>query len=242
MNKEYHTWQSSHLNRNMELLVFGFAGKPVIFFPTRTARFYDYEDWEVIDAMKDRIEAGELQIFCLDSMDTESFYCTEKHPSERIKRHLLFESYVLYEIIPFIRSRNTHPDIISAGCSLGAYHALNIAFRYPHYFSKIVAMSGRYDLTLKLDYFNDLFDGFMNEDIFMNMPSLYVPHIHSPQVISQLKRLDITIVIGETDAFLNNNNTLHDALNKIGIGHQYFIWGGEAHKAQYWREMVKLYI
>ena len=44
MNREYHKWFSPSLGRDMELLIFGDAGEPVIFFPTRTAHFYDYED------------------------------------------------------------------------------------------------------------------------------------------------------------------------------------------------------
>ena len=66
----------------MELLIFGHAGDPVLFFPTRTARFYDYEDWKVIDAVHTKIEAGKIQIFCLDSVDKESFYAKHLHPAD----------------------------------------------------------------------------------------------------------------------------------------------------------------
>lgn len=241
MHKEYFNWFSEHLQRNMEMLVFGHSGTPVIFFPTRTARFYDYEDWKVIDALHNRIEAGEMQIFCIDSMDNESFYCKTAHPSQRINRHLLFERYILFEVLPFIQKKNNCPYIISAGCSLGAYHALNIALRHPLKFSKVVAMSGRYDLTIKLDYFEDLFDGFMNEEIFYNTPSLFLPTLNSEQVLRLIRRLDITIVIGETDAFLQNNIQLHEAMELKKIPHQFYTWTGEAHKAHYWRDMVKLY-
>lgn len=32
MNREYHKWRSKHLKREMELLIFGHAGAPVLFF------------------------------------------------------------------------------------------------------------------------------------------------------------------------------------------------------------------
>src|SRR5690349_10551699 len=67
VHREYHKWNSICLHRDMELLVFGQAGTPVVFFPTRTARFYDYENWKVIEAMRHRIERGDLQIYCVDS-------------------------------------------------------------------------------------------------------------------------------------------------------------------------------
>ena len=44
---------SQHLQKDMEILIFGHAGIPVLFFPTRTAKFYDYEDWNVIDGVSD---------------------------------------------------------------------------------------------------------------------------------------------------------------------------------------------
>jgi len=66
------------------------AGEPVLFFPTRTARFYDYEDWKVIDALRKKIESGEIQVYCLASVDRESFYCRDIHPAERIIRYLQY--------------------------------------------------------------------------------------------------------------------------------------------------------
>ena len=43
MHREYHKQFSQHLQRDMELLIFGHGGRAVLFFPTRMARFYDYE-------------------------------------------------------------------------------------------------------------------------------------------------------------------------------------------------------
>ncbi|HEX8357885.1 MAG TPA: esterase, partial [Segetibacter sp.] len=78
MEREYQKWYSPHLQREMELLTFGYGGTPVLFFPTRTARFYDYENWKVVDAIAGKINAGFIQLFCVDSVDIESFYCTCK--------------------------------------------------------------------------------------------------------------------------------------------------------------------
>jgi len=239
--REYFKWYSNHLQREMELLVFGSSGQPVILFPTRTARFYDYEDWRVVEAFKEKLLAGEIQLFCLDSSDQQSFYNKAIPPAERIIKHGHFEQYILQEVLPFIRSKNNNPHLISAGCSLGGYHAANIAFRYPLLFSKVVSMSGRYDLTLQLSYFNDLFDGYMDDHIYSHTPTKYLPYIFNPHSLELLRKLDITIVIGEDDAFLQNNNLLHQQLLDKQIPHKYYIWKGEAHKAQYWIQMVQLY-
>ncbi len=241
LQREYQKWYSPHLQRDMELLVFGHAGKPVLFFPTRTARFYDYEDWKVIDALAPKIIRGELQIICLDSADKESFYNPNLHPSERIKRHELFERYILTEVIPFIKQGNTNPYLIAAGCSLGAYHAVNLAFRHPHLFKKVVGMSGRYDITITLPFFQDLLEGYVDELVYLHQPTQYLPNIQSEQSLRQIKKLDIIIAVGEEDAFLQNNLLLDKILTEKEIKHAFYLWKGEAHKAQYWSQMVQLY-
>ncbi len=48
MKREYHKWYSHSLKKEMELLVFGYAGAKVLFFPPRMGRFYDYENWKII--------------------------------------------------------------------------------------------------------------------------------------------------------------------------------------------------
>ena len=84
MNREYHKWYSPTLNREMELLVFGHGGARMIVFPTSRARFFEYEDRSMVAALGDHIESGRLQLFCVDSVDAESFYARAAHPSGRI--------------------------------------------------------------------------------------------------------------------------------------------------------------
>ena len=242
MKRAYHNWFSPCLQRDMELLVFGHAGIPVLFFPTRTARFYDYEDWQVIDALQRKIEAGALQVFCLDSIDRESFYSKSIHPSARIIRHLQYEQYVLHEVLELVKTLNPHPSLIAAGCSLGAYHAANIAFKYPTIFHKVVGLSGRYDLTTQMEHFEDLFEGYRDENIYYNMPGQFIPNLQDQELIRQLKALEIIFVVGEKDVFLDNNKLLSEALWQKGIWNALHIWDGESHKARYWKYMVQLYL
>ena len=242
MNREYHKWHSKMLGREMELLVFGHSGDPVLFFPTRTARFYDYENWKIIDALKNKIEDGLLQIYCVDSIDQESFYCSYCKPRDKMNRHLQYELYILSEVIPFIHSKNNEHKIISAGCSMGAYHAANIAFRHPHLFKKLVGLSGRYDITLKIGVFNDLLNGYRDEEIYLNMPNQYLSNLEDVQIINQLKQLTITLAVGVEDVFLENNKHLSSVLSRKGIENSLFIWNEEAHKPHYWRKMLDLYL
>jgi esterase/lipase superfamily enzyme len=227
----------------MELLVFGHGGDPVLFFPTRTARFFDYEDWQVIDALRKKIETGTIQVYCVDSADRESFYARDISPAERILRYLQYEKYILLEVMgELIQTQNPRPTIVAAGCSLGAYHAANLAFKHPHLFHKMVGLSGRYDLTTSMEHFDDLFEGYRDQTIYFNMPGLFIPYLDDPQIISQLKKMEIIFVVGEHDVFLENNRNISNALWARGIWNALHLWDGESHKARYWRHMVQIYL
>lgn len=241
MERTYQKWFSPSLGRDMEMLVFGGSGIPVIFFPTRSAHFYDLENWKVIEALRSKIEGGHLQVFCVDSIDCESFYSKEE-PKNRILRHLQYENYILKEVLPFIKKINPDRRLISAGCSLGGYHAVNIAFKHPNLFTKVVGMSARYDLTTKLEFFKDLFDGYTDENIYYNTPNQFIPGITDPKILKMLRKLKIILVIGRDDSFLKSNEQLSASLISINVPHELHLWEEEAHKPYYWRQMVKLYL
>lgn len=226
----------------MEVLIFGHGGRAVLFFPTRMARFYDYENWGIVEAVQHEINNGDLQLFCVDSIDAESFYNQWAHPAQRINRHLQYEQYILHEVIPLMKIKNNGNYFEVAGCSMGAYHAANLALKYPHLFKRVVCMSGRYDLTRPVDVFGDLFDGYHNEDIYFNMPRQYVANIHHKHELGAIANVEIILAIGETDPFVHDNRELSNVLWNKGINTQLYIWDNYAHRPRYWRQMVKLYL
>lgn len=242
MNREYHHWHSPNLNRSMELLVFGHAGARVIVFPTRVGRFFDYENWRIVASMQDKIDAGLLQLFCVDSVDAEGLYCGWCRPEDRIYRHLQYERYILNEVLPFTAHKNPNPFLIAHGCSLGAYHALNIVLKNPYKFGKAICFSGRYDLNANIGSYRDLFDGYHDENIYYNNPSQYISNLNDHDYLEQLRRLEIIITIGRDDVLLENNQKLSQNLWDKGVWHQFHIWDEEAHRARYWRKMVRHYM
>jgi len=242
MHREYHRWYSPNLHRDMELLVFGHGGARVLFFPTRMARYYDYENWGMIKGLEEKINQGWLQLYCVDSVDQESFYSYWRCPRGRIERHLQYERYILEEVLPFSAEKNANSYLMSAGCSFGAYHAVNIAFRHPHQFSKVVAMSGRYDLTTPVGVFQDLLENYYDEDLYFIMPSHYMPNLEDEDNLNQIRKMDIVLAVGQEDVFLGSNQHLSTTLSGKNINHILSIWDGEAHRARYWRKMIDLYL
>lgn len=242
MNREYHTWYSPHLGRDMEMLVFGHAGAKMLVFPTRDGRFYEYENIRMIQVLSEKINAGHIQVFCVDSVYHESLYCFWAHPQGRIQRHIQFEQYIINEVLPFMDEKNPHECTISHGCSLGAYHAVNTAMRHPERFQKLVAFSGRYDLTLSVEHFQNLFDGYYDENVYFNNPSHFVANQNCPRWIDYMRRMDVVLTIGEADPFLDNNRQFSHMLSEKGISHQLHTWHERAHSGYYWRRMAPLYI
>lgn len=225
----------------MELTAFGTGGMPVIFFPTRTARFFDYENWGVLLGLRDRIKRGELFIVCVDSVDSESIYCNWKAPRQRIEYHMQYEKYIVHEVVPFAMTLGHSGRMVAAGCSMGAYHAVNIALRRPDIFRKTIGMSGRYDLTKSFGVFRDLFDGYYDLDIYFNTPTHFISKMKEGKLMDMIRSLDVTISIGEEDAFLQNNRDLSELLAAKAINNKLYIWEGEAHSAREWKKMLELY-
>ena len=166
MNREYHRWYSGRLGREMELLVFGHAGLPVLAFPTSCGRFFELEDRGLIGAVAGRIDTGQLQFFCVDSVDAESWYNRQVPPRWRIARHMQYEQYLLQEVVPLIRLKNNNPHMVALGCSFGGYHAANMALRHPNIFTGLMSMSGAFDVS-------NFLSGYYDQDCYFNIPTHY---------------------------------------------------------------------
>jgi esterase/lipase superfamily enzyme len=241
LNREYHKWWSPHLRREMELLIFGHGGPRVLAFPSREQRFFEYEDRGMVHSLRHRLENGELQVFCVDAIDDESLYCFAKSPEERLTRQLEYERYLIQEVIPFTAARNSGP-LTAHGCSLGAFQAVTLALRHPQYFKRVVAFSGRYDLTLATGHFHSLFYGFEGDAVRAIMPSLFVPEMPLGPQLRKIRKIRFTLVVGDEDPFCENNVALANAFTAQKIPHEMHLWCGNAHRFRYWRQMVRIYL
>lgn len=235
MNREYHRWYSPALQRDMELLVHGHGGARVLVFPTSMGRFFEWEDRGMHTVLGDYIEQGALQLVCVDSVDAESWYARHKHPGERAWRHQQYQDYLVHEVMPFSWEKNRTPFLMSVGASFGAYHAVDLAFRQPHFFGRVLGMSGVYDI-------GQFVDGHMSEAIFAHNPSHYVSHLTDPGHLDALRRMDIILVAGQDDANVENNRYLSRILWERGVGNALRIWDGWAHDWPYWEMMLRQYI
>ena len=198
MNREYHKGYSSELHRDMELLVFGHAGTPLLVFPTSQGRFFEYEDRNMIGVLAPKIDAGELQVFCLDAVDSESWYNRGVHPRVRVLRHLQYERYILHEMLPFLRWKNNAPRLAITGCSFGGYHAMNFSLKHPDVVTYCVSMSGAFDI-------HQFLDGYYDDDCYFNCPPDFVPNISDDWFLSRYRKMNLVLGSADWDICLDQN-------------------------------------
>jgi esterase/lipase superfamily enzyme len=85
-------------------------------------------------------------------------------------------------------------------------------------------MSGRYDLTRAPDGFRDLLDGYYDDDVYFNMPNHYLTNIGDNGALEPIRRLDIKIIVGEYDPFLDDSRRLSEILWGKGVWHLFKVW------------------
>lgn len=219
----------------MELLVFGHGGARVLVFPTSMGRFYEWEDRGMVGALGEHLGRGGLQLFCVDSIDAESWYARHAHPRARAHRHQQYEDYITREVLPFAWNRNPTPFTIATGASFGAYHAVDLAARRPSLVNRVVAMAGLYDIKR-------FTGGYSDDLVYGHDPSHFLIHERNPERIEELRRMDIILALGSDDPNRADNEHLSRTLWSKGIWHALRLWDGWCHDWPWWREMIVRYI
>ena len=130
------------------LIAYGHYGRPVLVFPSEQGRAWDFENNGMIDAVADLIDAGRVKIYCVDSADSWTWSDRSGSIEDRARRHADYEAWIRSRVVGWISDDCAGQlDIITLGCSLGAYHAVNFALKHAHVFPLAIGLSGNYDPT-----------------------------------------------------------------------------------------------
>jgi esterase/lipase superfamily enzyme len=231
MQRDYVKEYSPSLGRDMEVLHFGHAGRPLIVFPTSMGRFYQWEDFGLVAALSDLIESGAYQLICLDSVDGESWYARDRPPAERIRRHLQYEAYVLEEVLPRVPG-----SPLACGASFGALHAVLLAARHPTRVGGFIALSGAYNTDRWLD-------GFSDDDAYFTNLFAFLPGLTDPAYLDPLRAMHPKVIAtGEQDPNVGDSVKVAQLLRDKGVDVGLEIWPGWAHDWPYWKDMMRRYL
>jgi esterase/lipase superfamily enzyme len=220
----------------MEMLVYGHGGVPVLVFPTSQGRFFEFEDNGMVGAVSWKLDQGKVQLFCVDSVDHESWYNRGVPPRWRIARQVQYQEYVLREVLPYIRNQNWDRHLISAGCSFGAYHAANLALKHPDLFSGFLSMGGAFDVSFFLH-------GYHDQDVYFNMPTQYLANMSDPWFLDRYRQNTYVLATGEWDICLGANERMAGIMRGRGIPVRLDVWGYQSkHDWPDWRLMIQEYL
>jgi esterase/lipase superfamily enzyme len=225
------------------VLRYGHWGRPVLVFPSEQGRAIDYENNGMVDAVSDLIEAGRAKLYCVDSADGHTWSRNDLPLEERARRHGEYEAWILNDVVPAIHADSGGPlDIVTTGCSLGAFHAVNFALKRADLFPLAIGLSGNYDAAA---WHADHTAGERGDATYFNNPVDYVPQLDGDHLDWLRGRVSIQLVVGQGDwethptGALPSSQQLAGLLQAKGIRCDLDLWGHDvAHDWPWWRRQI----
>ncbi len=239
MQVEYFKKYSPNLNRDMEYKVYGTTGKPAIFFPSQDGRFYQHEDFGIIDACKNFIEQGKLKIYCVDSIDWETWSALHLPARQRVEQHERYVRYIIDEIVPTIKAQSDKQKLLVAGVSLGASHATNFFLRFPNIADSLISLSGIFGTQ---HFFGDYMDKILYENSIMQRLEDLTDEI----ILNKYRKSKIVLCCGQgahEELMLDNIKKMQHIMQIKNIPAWIDIWGYDvAHDWDWWQKQLPYFL
>ena len=232
---------SDSLGKEMNLRIYGHAGVPFIGFPTQDSMCDNYENFRMIDTMEEELNEGKMQLFCVDSVDRESWSARGGDNGWRAWRQEQYFHYIVDEVVPLIHERNSCNTLpVTMGFSMGGTHAAVTFLRRPDLFSGMLAISGIYDA----DYF---FDGWMDSTLYDSSPVHFMANMPVDHpYIDIYNQKEMIFCVGQgawEDEGIRTLRRLQDIFHMKGIRAWTDFWGYDVnHDWPWWYKMVQYFL
>ena len=240
MRREERRWFSGNLGHDMDLIVYGHAGVPLLCFPSQNGRVRDWEGFGMVDCVADFIEQGKLLMIAVDGIDWQSWTNKDVPVEHRARRHNDYYRYITDEVVPFAKVESDGSDSVwVTGCSMGAFHAANFFFRRPDLFDGVIAMSGLYQPRLFVGEYAD-------DDVYYNSPIYYLPNLSDPWHLEKFRSSRIVFVVGQgawEERAIHDTQRIQEILHDKGIPATVDYWGHDVeHHWYWWQKMLPHYL
>jgi esterase/lipase superfamily enzyme len=209
-----------------QVVVHGHWGRPVLVFPSESGSAWDYQNNGMVDAVRWLLDAGRVKLYCVDSADGFTWSDRSVPLEDRARRHDLYERWVLEQAVGLVRDDcGGRTDLLATGCSLGGYHAANIALRHADLFPRALCLSGTYDPSEWHAW------GEVGDAAYFHNPTQYVANLHGDHLGWLRSALHLVLVVGqgswEVDPTRALPSTLAfaEVLAAKGISHELDVWG-----------------
>lgn len=229
MRREAHEVWAPSLGASGTVMVYGHWGRPVLAFPSEQGRAWDFENNGMLDGVADLIGEGRVKLYCVDAFDGESWSNRSLPLEERAQRHGAYEAWITDEVVPRIRDDcGGVEDIITLGVSMGAFHALNFAFKRADVFPLAICLSGNYDPSTWHGW------GERGQAAYFNNPTDYIGHLQGDHLAWLQSRLSVLLVVGRGSwevhptGALPSTEHMAQLLASRGIRHELDMWGEDS--------------
>ena len=210
----------------MGVQTYGHWGRPVLVFPSEGGHAEEFAERGMVAAVQDLIDAGRVKFYCVDAPSTRDWLAAPE----------AYRDWIVDQVVPHIRTETgAAAEIVTAGVSLGAFHALNVAFQRADLFPLALCLSGNYDPAtwgrgVDAPYFHN--------------PMAYVPNLHGDHLGWLRSRLSVLLVCGQgqwedTTGALDATRRMAGLLAEKGIRHELDLWGHDVpHDWPSWRAQL----
>ncbi len=239
MHTRYYKEYSHHLQRDMEFQVYGHAGLPFIVFPCQNGKFFDFESRGVVNTVADKLEGGKLQLFCISSVDEETWSAEYGDHHGRIMWHEQWFKYVCEEFLPRLHQIHSEFDptdytgkVMLTGASMGGYHCANFYFRRPDLFGGCLSLSGQF----RADFF---FKGYSDINVYYNSPLDFLPNMAADHpLVEQYRKGNIILCCGQgqwENEAKADARSMEAQFHRLGIPAWVDLWGEDVcHDWPWW--------
>jgi esterase/lipase superfamily enzyme len=180
-------------------------------------------------------------------VDIESWSKKDGNPRQRIETHERFYNYICNELVPRIKAINNysnggfgHERVLTTGCSLGAFHALNFALRRPDLFSGTIAMSGIYEAGF-------FFKGYGDDLTYANSPVDYLRNMPADHpYVEAYRNSDLIVSVGQgrwENECLDSIHKLAQIVNEKQLDIWIDFWGYDVdHDWPWWKKQIVYFL
>lgn len=227
----------SGIDRGMTVITYGHYGRPVLVFPSEAGRAWDFENNGMVDAVAGLINDGRVKLYCVDSLDADTWADKGAPIEERALRHEVYTRWLTHHAVPYVHA-DTSPgaELITVGCSMGAYHAVHFSLQRADLAPLAIGLSGNYDVNSWGSW------GDRGDATYFANPADYVQGLHGDHLEWLRRQVSIVLVVGQgawethPTGALPSTVKLGGMLQEKGIRCDLDVWGFDvAHDWPWWQ-------
>ena len=240
MDKKMVVRHSEVLGEDLDVIVYGTAGQPVMAFAPLGQRPESLEEVGLVDELSDYLDAGVIQLFSVSNVDGES-WGSDGYAVERAARQEAYYQAVCEEIVPLVvEVSGSGARPLALGFDLGATHAAVFALRRPDLFQGCVCLSGVYDASR---YFGD----WMDATLYDNTPCAFLPNMPTDHpYIALYNQRQLLFCCGQEGSEADSLRTTREIdaqLQRLGVEAWCDYWGGDvSHTWFWWKKQIRYFM